>query len=51
MSISSQGAAQQGSNWVQTWPDKGWFVMLRLYSPLQPWFDKPRKPGEIEEMK
>jgi hypothetical protein len=51
MSISSQGAAHKESNSVQTWPDQGWFVMLRLYGPLQPWFDKPRKPGEIEEMK
>lgn len=24
------------SNSVQTWPDEGWFVMLRLYGPLQP---------------
>ena len=22
-------------NWIQTDPDKGWFVVLRLYSPLQ----------------
>jgi hypothetical protein len=25
---------------VQTWPDKGWTVILRLYGPLQPLFDK-----------
>lgn len=39
------------SNWVQTIPGKGWWVMLRLYGPLQPWFDKSWKPGEIELMK
>ena len=39
------------SNWVQTMPGKGWFVILRLYGPLQPWFDKTWQPGEIEEMK
>ena len=38
------------NNWVQTWPDKGWNVILRLYGPLQPWFDKTWKPGEIEEV-
>jgi len=35
---------------VQTVPDKGWFVILRLYGALQPFFDKTWKPGEIEEM-
>ncbi len=35
-------------NWVQTVPERGWFVILRLYGPLQPWFDKTWKPGEFE---
>ena len=35
-------------NWIQTDPDKGWFVALRLYSPLQSFFDKTWRPGEIE---
>lgn len=39
------------SNWVQTWPGKGWNVILRLYGPLQPFFDKSWRPSEIEEMK
>ena len=39
------------SNWVQTWPGKGWFVILRLYGPLQPFFDKTWRPSEIEEVK
>jgi hypothetical protein len=38
------------NNWVQTIPGKGWFVILRLYGPLQPWFDKTWQPGEIEAM-
>ena len=38
------------ANWVQTWPGKGWNVLLRLYGPLQPWFDKTWRPGEIEEV-
>jgi hypothetical protein len=39
------------SNWIQTMPGQGWFVMLRLYGPLQPWFDKTWQPGEITEVK
>jgi hypothetical protein len=38
-------------NWVQTVPGKGWNVLLRLYGPLEPWFEKTWKPGEIEEVK
>jgi hypothetical protein len=39
------------TNWVQTVPGKGWNTILRLYGPLQPWFDKTWKPGEIELVK
>jgi hypothetical protein len=39
------------SNWVQTVPGKGWNVLLRLYGPLQPWFDKTWQPGEFEVVK
>jgi len=35
-------------NWVQTVPGKGWNTILRLYGPLEPWFDKTWRPGEIE---
>ncbi len=35
-------------NWIQTMPGKGWFVILRLYSPLEPFFDKTWRPSEIE---
>ena len=38
------------SNWIQTVPGKGWSAILRLYGPLQPWFDKSWKPGEIERV-
>ncbi len=39
------------NNWVQTIPGKGWFMILRLYGPLEPWFDKSWRPGEIELQK
>jgi hypothetical protein len=35
------------ANWVQTVPGKGWNTLLRLYGPLEPWFDKTWRPGEI----
>lgn len=38
-------------NWVQTIPGKSWFIILRLYGPLQPWIDQSWRPGEIEMMK
>jgi hypothetical protein len=38
-------------NWVQTVPGKGWFLILRLYSPLEPFFDKTWRPSEMEEVK
>jgi hypothetical protein len=36
------------SNWIQTVPGKGWWIILRLYNPLQPFFDKSWRPSEIE---
>ncbi len=38
----------KASNWIQTIPGKGWFMILRLYGPLEPWFDQGWRPGEIE---
>jgi hypothetical protein len=35
-------------NWVQTIPNKSWNILLRLYGPEKPWFDKTWRPGEIE---
>jgi hypothetical protein len=35
-------------NWIQTVPGKGWNTLLRLYGPLEPWFNKTWRPGEIE---
>lgn len=36
------------ANWIQTVPGKGWYVLLRLYGPLEPWFKKTWRPGEFE---
>ncbi len=35
-------------NWFQTDPNKGWFTILRLYSPLVTFFNKSWWPSEIE---
>ena len=40
--------AGKEKNWIQTVPGKGWNTILRLYGPLEPWFDKTWRPGEIE---
>jgi hypothetical protein len=41
----------QESNWVQTMPGKGFFVLFRLYGPLEPWFDKSWKIGDLEPVR
>ncbi len=43
-----EAPAGHESNWVQTIPGKSYNVFLRLYGPLQPWFDKTWKPGDFE---
>jgi hypothetical protein len=35
------------SNWVQTIPGKHWFSYFRFYGPLQPYFDRTWKLGDI----
>jgi len=34
-------------NWVQTVPGKNFWLILRLYAPLEPWFDKSWRPSKI----
>ena len=36
------------NNWLQTVPGKGYFAILRLYSPEAAFFDKTWRPSEIE---
>jgi hypothetical protein len=40
--------AGKKNNWIETVPGKNWFCLLRLYGPLEPWFDKSWQPGDIE---
>ncbi|MHC4843477.1 MAG: DUF1254 domain-containing protein [Planctomycetota bacterium] len=46
--FAPQAPAGKESNWVQTVPDKGWFIILRIYGPLESWFEQTWRPGEIE---
>jgi hypothetical protein len=46
--LGPKAPAGQESNWVQTMPGKGWNVLLRLYGPLEPWFNKSWKAGDFE---
>ncbi len=43
--------AGKEANWIQTVSGKGWFSVLRLYSPTEAWYDKTWRPGEIELVK
>ena len=42
--------SENTENWLQTIPGKGWFTILRLYGPLEPWFEKTWIPGDIEQI-
>jgi hypothetical protein len=46
--FAPKAPAGHETNWVQTMPGKGWNSLLRLYAPLEPWFDKTWKPGDFE---
>jgi hypothetical protein len=48
--FAPKAPAGQEANWVQTMPGKGWNTLLRLYGPLEPWFDKTWKPGDFERV-
>ncbi|WNC67099.1 DUF1254 domain-containing protein [Thalassotalea nanhaiensis] len=39
------------ANFTETTPGKAWFAMLRLYGPLQPWFDKTWAPSDFTLVK
>ena len=41
---------ERPGNWIQTVPGKKWFTILRLYGPLETWFDKTWIPGDIEPL-
>ena len=44
----TQPAGVKRGNWIQTDPKKGWFLILRLYSPTEPFFTKAWRLSEVE---
>jgi hypothetical protein len=46
--ISPRPPAGQENNWIQSVPGKGWNTILRLYGPLQAFYDKTWMPGDPE---
>jgi hypothetical protein len=47
--VGPAAPASKEKNWLKTVPGKGYFVILRLYGPTEPVFDKTWKPGDFEE--
>jgi hypothetical protein len=43
--------AGKESNWIQTMSGKSFNALLRLYGPLEPFFDKTWMPGDFELVK
>ncbi|MBJ7408796.1 MAG: DUF1254 domain-containing protein [Phenylobacterium sp.] len=43
--------AGKEANWLATVPGKGWFSIFRLYGPLDAWYDKTWRLGEIAPVK
>ena len=37
-------------NWIKTKPGEGWFVLLRLYGPLEPILSLDWVPNDIERV-
>jgi hypothetical protein len=42
----TQPAGVERGNWIQTDPNKGFFTILRLYSPAEPFFTKAWRPAK-----
>ena len=43
---SARGLCEK--SWIKTKRGEGFFVYFRFYGPLEPFYDKTWKPGEIE---
>ena len=50
LNLGPTAPAGKEANWLPTVPGKGYFAILRLYSPLEPALDRSWKPGDIERV-
>ena len=48
--LSPEASAGKQGNWLRTVPGKGYFAILRLYSPTEAAINKSWKPGDIEKV-
>ena len=49
--FAPQAPKGKENNWIQTIPGKSWFIILRMYGPLEPWLNKTWRPSELELVK
>jgi hypothetical protein len=42
-----EAPAGKEKNWVKTIPGKGWFTYIRLYGPLEAFFEQTWKPDDF----
>jgi hypothetical protein len=45
--IGAESPAGHENNWIRTVPGKGFFVYFRFYGPLEPYYDKTWRPGDL----
>ena len=48
--LGAKAPAGKEANWLATVPGRGYFAILRLYSPTEAAIDKSWKPGDIERV-
>jgi hypothetical protein len=48
--LGPEAPAAKQDNWLRTVPGKGYFAILRLYSPTEAAINKSWKPGDIEKV-
>jgi hypothetical protein len=44
--FGANAPAGKDANWIESVPGKGFFVIFRLYGPLEPWYDRSWRLGE-----
>jgi hypothetical protein len=49
--FGAKAPAGKEANWIASAPGKGFFVIFRLYGPLEPWYDRSWRLGEPELLK
>jgi hypothetical protein len=50
LTFGPERPSEAPGNWIETVAGKSWYTILRLYGPLEPWFEKTWVPGNIERL-